>query len=443
MKYTFCIIAIIFGMSLNLHSQSGMSFNEFSAKLETYFDKQFIGDVRNNLPRGAEFAVWGWDVGDFSGDGYNDLAFGIRTKGDKQRRVDVYMFVDIEGYLTPVGKFTYTFVDLPLEIGVVIKKNVCYVTQKHKEFDWTIRGFTFDNGAMILLDEFRTQKMDKFTKENYTNYKTLRNSEKFLNTRSGNVEFEVNYTTIPSYPRGKLIYKGFEAEAYSADIDFVPKGAFDWFGEEDASFTMKSSYDERYLYFTIAVTDEVVVSKECDSCESDYIDIWIDTNPVTGSSRFAHIQNGQLIVNNKFESGVFRFSIFPGNFQDKKSYVEVSTTDELSKIQNISTQEIKASANLKEKGYIVKVKIPFAVLGLDGNIFDNNDLTIFPCTIVVNDIDNVYRPEQKTEIASSVFMYNNPTTYGSLVIVPPNKWYGKSINIFKDDILKFLAEYGY
>ena len=89
------IIILIFVFSINnLFSQAGSHFYEFAEKLEQYFDKSLITDVKNALPQGSDYLIWGWDVGDFSGEKINDLAFGIVIKGEKKKKVRVYQFVE-------------------------------------------------------------------------------------------------------------------------------------------------------------------------------------------------------------------------------------------------------------------------------------------------------------------------------------------------------------
>ncbi|MGA2296817.1 MAG: hypothetical protein ABSG15_04625, partial [FCB group bacterium] len=69
--------------------------------------------------------------------------------------------------------------------------------------------------------------------------------------------------------------------------------------------------------------------------------------------------------------------------------------------------------------------------------------TRFGCTVIVHDIDNEFRPEEETQIASSAFDSVNPLTYGSLVLLPYDKWYGETINIYTEDIMKYLQELGF
>ena len=309
------------------------------------------------------------------------------------------------------------------------------------EFNLTIKGFTFENGNLILVDEFNTKKDKNKTKESYNNFLTLRNSEKLIKTNSGEVELNIEYISIPSYPRGKYIYNGYNNIAYSSNIDYVKSGAFDWEGAEDASFLVKSSYNDSYIYFSIEVIDDIVVGKECDECYSDYVDLWIDTTPLDFEDKFK-LMKRKININEKYLSNLYKFSIDPGDFLERKPSIQIHTIDanQNDDLQNY-LDELKVVSDYIDGGYLLKFKIPFKLLGISTESFV--DIIELPCTIVINDIDNKYRPEVSTEIASSKFSSNDPSSYGTLLIIPPDKWYGESKNIFIDDISKFLENYGY
>ena len=42
-----------------------MRFPELAKKLEPYFAEDLINDIKNQLPQQSNYAIWGWDVGDF------------------------------------------------------------------------------------------------------------------------------------------------------------------------------------------------------------------------------------------------------------------------------------------------------------------------------------------------------------------------------------------
>lgn len=443
MKKLFLIALILLSVKNISFSQSGMKFPELARRLENYFNKEMILDLQKEFPQGSDYTIWGWDVGDYSGDGVPDAAFSVRIAGQHGRIMQVYLFVDIDGYFVKAGQFPYEYVELPLEVGVVIRDNACYITQKSKQFNWLIRGYRFDNGALILLDEFTTQKIGNFTYESYRNYQNLQNTDKFLETNTGKTRFFAEYSVIPSYRRGRQIYKGYRSDVLVDNINYVPKGAFWWSGSQDLSYKVSSAFDDEYLYMTIKVRDDYVVPQHCDTCICDYVEVWFNMNTINGGNRFAKINESKIIFNDSLEGGIYCFTIYPGNYLDRTATVKVSTTDDLEAYQKIASRDIMAVSDITDSSYIVRFKVPFVFFGLQGNPIEQGKFIEYGCTISVHDYDNEFRPEEYTRKNSSVFNPQNPSTYGLIVLVPEDKWYGSASNIHLEEILKTLVEYGF
>jgi len=442
MKKILLLILLIITVSSNLNAQSGIKFAELAKRIDVYFDRALINDLHQQLPQGTDYTIWGWDVGDFSGDGYNELALSLRLAADRKRQMHVYLFVDIEGYLTKVAQYQFDFVDLPLEIGIVIDNGTCYVTQKQQQFNWTIRGYEYKNGIIMKKDIFTTQRIGDMTMENYQNFVDLKNSKKFLFTRSGQQRYANDYMTIPSYQRGRLIYQGYAGEVLTDYINYVHSGAYYWSGAEDLSYSISSAYDEEFLYFTVNVTDDKVVIQNCDTCIADFVEVWIDANEYP-QSRYAYIENNRLITQNRADSNLFCFSVYPGNFVEEPAYVKIRTNSELSLGQKMESRSIAAVSNLTEKGYVLRFKIPLTFLNLQDRFDSLNDFFEVGCTFVAHDYDNEFRPEEKSELATSVFDSTVPHSYGTLVFVPYKQWYGDSYNFYKEEIFKILSDYGF
>jgi hypothetical protein len=441
----FVTLLMFFLPSTNAKSQAGMRFPELAKRLEPYYDADLVDDIKKQLPQGTDYSIWGWDVGDFSGDNNNDVALTIKLAGEKNKMAQVFLFVDIDGFLTRVAQFSYEYVEMPLEIGIIIRYNTCYVTKKFKQFNWVIRGFKFENGSLIFLDEFSTEKLSHYTHEKYVNYQSLQNTEKYINTTTGEKKFFADFLTIPSYYRSRQIYKGYAPFTLSDNIDYVQKGAYWWKGANDCSFTVKSSFDERYLYMTIKVIDDVITTPLCDTCPCDYVELWFDNVPrdVQGD-RFIKMTGKNISFRKMTDKGLFSFKIYPGDFREKKAFLKnVTTTDALFDFQKEAINRIKAVASLENGAYIIKFKIPFLVFGYESPPLKDNAYSEYGCTIIAHDIDNEFRPEEETEIASSVFNSSDPSSYGSLLLVPQDMWYGNTINIYRDEVLKYLIEYGF
>jgi hypothetical protein len=284
------------------------------------------------------------------------------------------------------------------------------------------------------------------THETYTNYQTLSNTEKYLKTRSGDEEFFAKYMTIPSYSRGRQIFKGYSSESFSYDIDYVHKGAFYWDGELDASFIVKSAHDAKYLYMKVDISDDKIVPQACDTCLGDRIDIWFDVLPpyIENGDRFAIQKHRKIMFRTNAELGIYCLTFHPGNFLDKKAFVRIGTTDDLETGQIVAARDIKVVSSLIDGGFRLKFKIPFSMLGFDENPIRENEITVLGCTLVYNDIDNKYRPEEETQLASSSsFKSLNPSSYGALLLIPKDYWHGDTRNIYNEEILTHLIENGY
>ncbi|MFA6572246.1 MAG: sugar-binding protein [Bacteroidota bacterium] len=444
MKKILLVLLLCACIPFEVSAQGGLRFPELSKKLEPYFEQEMIDDIKKQLPQGSDYSIWGWDVGDYSGDGFSDVAISIKIAGEKKRTSHVYFFVDIDGYLSKITELPYDYVELPLEIGVVIKENTCFITKKRRQFDWLIRGYQFSKGTLILNDEFTTNRVEDLTHERRTDYLSLKNSERFIKTLKGEEQFSKNYLLVPSYTRGRQIFQGFASEAYSNYIDYVSKGAFYWQGDSDCGFYLSSAYDNEYLYLTVRVIDEQVITQYCDTCVCDYVELWFDINtPPSEENLFEMIKNKDNPVK-KTQKGIFCFKVYPGDFKEKKAYVkELVSTDKLYKFQKEATGWIKAASSLQSDGYTIKIRIPFPVFRYEGPPLEEKNFARIGFTAVVHDIDNEYRPEEETLISSSAFDSQEPLTYGSLLIVPIDKWYGETFNIYKDDIMKYLQDLGF
>lgn len=89
------------------------------------------------------------------------------------------------------------------------------------------------------------------------------------------------------------------------------------------------------------------------------------------------------------------------------------------------------------------MKIPFKLLGYNAPSPDSQTKTELGCTFIVKDIDNSFRPEEETVIATSLFDKKDPSTYGTLMIIPSNQWLGFAKNVYKEDIYEILSEFGF
>lgn len=444
MKYIFLFI-LSFSISNSLYSQSGVKFDDFVKKIQPYFDDELIEDIRKEMPDG-NFTVWGWGVGDFSGDGYLDIAFSTRIYSDRRKVMRIFQFVDMDGYLVKIAEYDYKYQNMPLEVGVIIRDNTCLLTKKNREYDWEINGFRFDNGAILKVDEYKIRRIKSLTYESYESFDKMKNTHKYFQTASGKVRINAKYLTIPCYDRNRYIFKGFSNEVLTNEIDYVPAGAYYWDGDDDLSYHVSSNYDKDYLYFDVYVKDDNIITDNCSSCVYESMGIWLDVNKYDESNtRLVKTKRNSIEPQKSQKKGLYYLKFAPGNFTDIKAHVlEVTSTDEMTQYQREKVNEIVISAGQYDTNYyVINIKIPKMILGLESLELPDNKPREFGCTVIVYDSDNQYNADEVTELATSRIDPRESKSFGSLILIPNGIWYGDVINIYTDKVIQNLKEFGF
>lgn len=420
--------------TVRVSAQSGLSFEEFKVKLQKYFDDDLIEDVRAQLPTADRYAIWGWDVGDFSGDGYPDIIFGFSRIGVKNRMVEVVALVDIDGYLTPIERKKVPYIDLPIEVGVSVKDGAFSVVRKVGTDHWTIESARFDNGAVVDVSSFETVKQKAGTLESTTLYSDLRAIEKMRDSRTSKVVDEKQYQLVPTYRRGRYLYNGQVPTSYCGGIDNVPRGAFWWEGERDCSFRVRTAYSEEHLYVLVDIVDDAVVAQRYEQSGSERVEVWIDAGNISlGTERRPEVMT---------DSAIFVIKINPADFSSKRPEVSVSATGELTDMQREAVDNIVAMATLSDSGWVAKVRIPFQFLGFAGAPVDDEKPVSLGINVAVADVDREFWPDEETVLVASPAGVLEPSRYGRLMLIPDGIIFGKTRNIWSDAVYERLREVG-
>lgn len=440
------LFVFLFGASVMMRAQSGMPFEDFAPKLLLYFDSAMVSDVQARLPQEVPFRIWGWDVGDYSGDGNFDVAFTIRKATNRDREVTVYLFVDIDGFLQCVNTYDYTFVDTPLEVGMVIKNNACYVTRKRREYEWTVKGYRFTEGSLVLMDEFASTRLERFAKEAYRNFMTLDHETSYLHPASGDIAFLSKYKMLPCYTRGRTVYRSTPSQSDVSTVAYVQRGAFMWSGPDDASMIIKSVYDSAGIYLTLNIHDDKIVTQSCDTCIADALDLWFDTSdPGDDNDRVLGKRGRKSFVRKSADDGLYKLSVRLGDFKYRSPQVFISTTDSLNadSIGIAGIPVVVAKTALRANGYVVRIRIPFVSIGIRTREIGLAKAKEIGCTVVLHDIDNEFRPEEETVIATSNIEEMNPSTLGIMQFVPDDTLYGDVVPIFTSAVSAYLRTIGF
>jgi hypothetical protein len=445
LKFYFVAFFIFFELYEAGFAQTGMTVPEFKAKLMKYFNEEMIEDVFKKLPQNIRYTVWGWDVGDFSGDDYPDLAFSIKVLGETRKVTYVYLFVDIEGYLELVFVEPFDYFELPLEIGISIRNKKCSITQKRQNDFWVIKSYTFDNGVIYLAEEYTSQNYYGYGLESTINYIRNQCNYKIESLSKEPLSFNASYFFIPSHPRNKYVYKGYPYITKVDKANFTIKGSYYWYGEDDASFEVKSSYDDSFLYFTMTITDDYFIPKECDSCAGDKVILWFDFQPFSSPLKRMFKQSGsKIILRDKPDGSIYRIDLNLGNLLDKFPFVEsINSSEPLDEDQVKSIEKIKVFFSTQAGKYVLKFRIPFTLFGYQGVPLNGDEPVYIGFNVVYVDVDNEFRQNEATMITNSVFNEVKPCTFGELVLVPDLQKFSYAKNIYLDSLLHLLEDFGF
>ncbi|MBC8144738.1 MAG: hypothetical protein H7X80_04075 [bacterium] len=421
-------------------AQQSLTFDEFAKKIDPFFAPELVADVKTVLPQTA-FDIWGYDIGDFTGDGANDLALTLRMRSDSRARINVYYFVDDEGTLRLVRETVEPFVELPIEVGVAIRDGNVYTIHKSKEFEWVVIGHRFRDGVLMMVDKFNTIRAGDVTHEMYRNFQSLEGFERYLSVTNEKQIFRSDFLSVPAYRRGRDVPSGYQATAIAHFSKYISRGTYFWNSEYDAGIDMRAAYDDDYLYFNIIVRDDMVIPIPVNNIDTtaDRLELWMDMYALGDRIRTGRRTRDFRM---KTDSNIYAIEIMLGDFLDVKP--KMKTSNKLDDEQSSAANRVRAVAAKIDSGYSIKIRVPFQLLGFSRAPVDENELTEFGATVVVHDVDNPYRPEETTTISTSQnFETTKPATFGSLVLIPEANHYGESINIYMGDLKERLEEVGY
>ncbi len=413
-----------------------MSPDELFRTLERFFDRLQLADLRTQLPRGAPYEIWSWDVGDFSGDGYTDVVLTVLIPQERQRRVRFYAFVDQDGFLLNVAQILVPYLETPLEVGVAVRDTLCSVTQKLRAGVWTIRRYRYWRGNFTLWEEQTLETLGGGrSRELGRHYMRLERWERVFGP-DGSLASERRAITLPAYHRHHRIVGAYATDALCATIDYIPRGAYYWSGPEDASLRLRAAYDEHFLYLALWVMDETVVPGRCDTCPADRVEFWFAAEHSQPSAPPRRQRTAVTWTSSTV-------SLRLGNFTDQLPQLSFRSSHWQEALHNPLWRRTKAIVVRHPTGYSVKLRIPLALLMIPADSIGSTPVRLRFAVEVV-DIDNEFRPEEVSIVCtSSDFRREDPTTYAELLFLPPGQWYGESSNILADALLNELLLLGF
>jgi len=413
------LVFFIFGIE-SLWSE-GVRWSEFEDKLTPYFSKDFIEDINNNEPLISSCKVWGWDVGDFSGDGYNDLAISVKTPTLRGKKMRVLLFADIDGYLLKVGEFDKNYVKLPLEVGVAIRDGAVFITEKQKQFEWEIKGFSYINGSLDLVEEFTTRSESGLTFEKSVGYHNRKSAIRIIKSDNNNTLFEFEYKkSLLPLPVRNIANKNIHRNDIR-NVEYIYEGVYWWQDWEDLSYSVWFSVQDEILYITLDVVDDNVITTPF----AETFDIYLSSGQF---QRAPEKRNGKYNIK---ESGANKSQI---------SFLTFPVCDNKSNlIENIQGNSLFSSWSFAtDNGYKSQIAVPLSTIGSSESLLEGGTEIFY--YISVNDSDDPDHPERITKFGTSQSPFADPIYWNSLYIDQINV---RQHSNSPQRIYQILKEYGY
>jgi hypothetical protein len=419
------------------YSDYSITFEEFKKKLEGVFSPEQFTSLRSFLPQ--DFEIWGYDVGDFSGDDELDVAISVKPNDLKGKRVQVFFLINdgpsfIEASTIQVGYF-----EIPIEVGLTIEHGVCFMTSKERDHHWFITGYTFHNGSFILVDRFEVGRQSigvdnnsEIGYEEYNNYETLASRENFFNVANGKLFLGAQFYTFPVYRKGRRPLPDFVASLQDTSGKYFVAGKENWRGPQDLGFSAGVVYDDSALYCHLRVIDDSLVVSSGEVADGDCVNLWFDLkasrmNPSSGTAPNFRLQP---------DSGVMSISISPGDFRARRPRVAVLLHKQPTDLQRQGINSISVTSTKRADGYELLARIPFSLFDLE------KAPTVMGFTAEVNDVDGTNGDPRRTRIATSELRDWDPSTFGVLRFIPEYGSYGEVRNLSIENLLQSLRDVG-
>lgn len=218
-------------------------------------------------------------------------------------------------------------------------------------------------------------------------------------TQRGGTQMKAGYLSTPPVMDGT--YEEWVEKTNKYALPYVVWGPKNWKNAADLEGAYAAAWDDKYLYISVKVTDDVFVQNKTGNklYLGDSVEILLDAN-LTGDFSVQTL-----------DSDDYQFGISPGN-PDKGLSKEVYLWYPSGKA---GTKSDVLVSSLFETSpiYRVEIGIPWSMLGITPS-----NGTRLGFAVSVSDNDNTSADVQDTMISTAQYRnFLNPTTWGELVLV--------------------------
>jgi hypothetical protein len=256
-----------------------LEFEGFSRALQKIFSAEKIQTILSKLP--ANCKIYGFDVGDYSGDDGMDVVLSTRRTEARSRDLQVHFFINDGPAFRLAQVLERRFVREPIEVGFSIERGRAMVTEKTGEFGWRMTGYAVRDHVFRRTYEWRTDRMPYRGRETAVAWERARDYESQLvdehyfgaNTKRSFIRHK--YYDLPLFPAGVDLPGALPKTIGDATALTIVRGGSSWHGPEDCSITVSGTYDSSDVVLTLRVHDDRLLYNTA-SDSSDYAALHFD-----------------------------------------------------------------------------------------------------------------------------------------------------------------------
>jgi len=444
------LISLLFPYTLLFAQvELSISFDQFSYEIGDVFSPDQIEFIRGRLPEQCD--IYGYAIGDFSGDYVPDLAVSVRTKKLRGKKLKIFYFVSDEEQCIEVRSNTLEFYDVPIEIAFTIDNGLCYTTQKKENNHWTICGYAYREGNFLLVDAYESRRKPlrgtggpQIGYETTTNYRTLKTSEQYYSLGDDSTYLKAEYFYYPAYPIERNIRPFLYYVVRNTAVKYCISGSENLSGRFDAGFESAVFFDDAFLYLFAWVIDDTVETGMPKWNDCDHVQLWFDLNQ---SGKLANSRTSSPHFRESPDDDVFMVAIAPVVEEEELQKVKVnyppdslrsgSATASGRTVRRTTREQIRVLSDKTIDGYALRIRIPFELFG---GIESLRKPVGF--SIVLHDVDGSDSTARRTDLATSVFEEWNPSTFGVLRMMVDDTYYGEVIDLNTAEMIQRLGSVG-
>lgn len=244
----------------------------FSETLQRIFSPEKIQSILSKLPPKSK--IYGYDVGDYSGDDGMDVVLSTQEEHNTGRRLDIHFFLNAGPEFVLVQSLDRRFVFEAIEVGFSIERGTAFVTEKTGEFGWRITGYEIRDRIFRQVYEWTTGRMPYKGRETAVGYEHSYDARSHLaedhyyGTNSSKSFLRHKYYQLPVFHEEDDIPSGMQRSIGDSSALMIVKGGSSWHGPEDCSLLCSAVYDSGSVRFDVTVRDDrLLYAAEKDSAD--------------------------------------------------------------------------------------------------------------------------------------------------------------------------------